>query len=220
MAESSSIGLGAETNKSIICLFSFLSQNARLKERYSHSHLKKWKFYSICLREKKTYYFKKIWQLNSLFWKYQSRNKQKKSFSKILARIVLILIFVLVSWPNMEWKNSRSRLEHETERKKFPFLSWNTRLKESNSHSRLESWYGFLFGTAMRRAYCRYSGILVVSGFALFFALFFISPYILPSNFALALALCFALQTRAKQRARASSKFEGKIHGEMKKRAK
>ena len=68
---------------------------------------------------------------------------------------------------------------------------------------------------------CRSSlGILVVSGFALFFALFFISPYILPSNFALALALCFALQTRAKQKPRARAKFEGKIHGEMKKRAK
>ena len=47
---------------------------------------------------------------------------------------------------------------------------------------------------------CWHFGILVVSGFALFFALWFISPCILPSNFALALALFFCPEHEGKKR--------------------
>ena len=44
-------------------------------------------------------------------------------FPKILARIVSISILDLVSMPEIEKWNSRSRLEHEIERKKFSFPS-------------------------------------------------------------------------------------------------
>ena len=66
--------------------------------------------------------------MNSLFfWKSQSRNKQQISFSKILARIVLISIPVLISKLETE-RNTCSRLKawdwekfskHEIQRTKF-----------------------------------------------------------------------------------------------------
>ena len=74
------------------------------------------------------------------------------TLSKILAGLVLISILVLVSKHEIEKRNSGSHLhaqdgkreilvlvlKHETERKKFPFLSRNTRLKDCMSHSCLK----------------------------------------------------------------------------------
>ena len=61
-------------------------------------------------------------------------------FPKILARIVLISILVLVSKPEIEKRNSRSRLEARDWEKEILVLVSNMRLKERNSRSRLENW--------------------------------------------------------------------------------
>ena len=120
---------------------------------------RKMRFSFKFLEKKRHIILRNFEKLTALFWKYQSiiinvipENSRENclyldSRSRIKAR---------------DWKkrNFRSRLEardgkreilvlvlkHETERKKFPISSRNTRLKESNSHSRLEIWNRPLVG--------------------------------------------------------------------------
>ena len=81
-------------------------------------------FLFLNLFELYTLFKKFLLEINSLYEK-NGKNKQQISFSKTLARIVLILIFILVS-------------EHKPERQKLVFLSWNMRLKEEIHVSKVE----------------------------------------------------------------------------------
>ena len=118
----------------IIFYFSLSSRNTRLKKRNSRLEVQDWKKEILVLvskneifiqisREKKTYHFKKFWEINSRFLKI-SINKQATN------------VIPKNSRENCLNLDSRSRLEARDWKKKFS--SRSTRLRERNSHSRLE----------------------------------------------------------------------------------
>ena len=134
-------------------IFPFSSRNTRLVKKIPVLVSEIEIFIQIS-REKRTYYFKKFWENNSLFLKIYV-NKQAinvipensrenclnlDSRSRLDVRDWKKKFLFSSRSTRMRERNSRSRLEARDLEKKILVLVSNTRSKESNSRSRLENW--------------------------------------------------------------------------------